>query len=473
MFACWSADQCISRILVCNGKEDCVDGADEDISLCKSAQKPVGVTSATNVSTTVTYIASTEVPKRSTIDMSIVMSILEEIRANSTLDWPTKLSAVVVPVTENATQSATPSTTLAPSTTTPELVKPAVFRLGDLSLHKMESTGSSGPVFDEFTEQGTHATITFPQMLEPAHVNHFQAGFPMPTTVMPVESPTADETVLFAPSTTSQPIGTDLENWSSESQTAEMNVHKNQPAPEGSINGWWLVDQYPRTEGCKWGFLVWTNTISDQCRPQNVRLVNLPHNEISVIWNAPIWTSTWDLVAYNVGCEIENTEAGHKIRKKKSPLLSPLVHEYLFHHILPDDSLKITVTGEYTYIRQFLLKNSVWNKTIAFLIFHAATYRDREQKTYESASEPVYRHQTISSVMNNGKDGLIISSAKQGNNYPGKMGFEDTMGLSVGGALACLMMLLLGLYLFKRKKTNLSHLQGTNVRALRMRKVDR
>ena len=72
------------------------------------------------------------------------------------------------------------------------------------------------------------------------------------------------------------------------------------------------------------------------------------------------------------------------------------------------------------------------------------------------------------------KDAAAMPSAKQ-INYPGKMGFEDVMGIAVGGTLAALMIILIGIYLFKKRANIFSYkgAHGTHGRALRMRKIER
>lgn len=98
-------------------------------------------------------------------------------------------------------------------------------------------------------------------------------------------------------------------------------------------------------------------------------------------------------------------------------------------------------------------------------------YEDRDKVQYVFKSEPLLRINAPTVI---DKKEIFSSTAQQTVKEPGSMSFEDTMGISVGGALAALMAFLLALYLFKRKKrTGLASSSGTNVRALRMRKVQR
>lgn len=85
----------------------------------------------------------------------------------------------------------------------------------------------------------------------------------------------------------------------------------------------------------------------DYLRPQRLRLIRStqPH-DVTVAWDTPDTSQigSWSLVAFIVAWEIQRVGAVKKV--KTSPLLSTLVHEYVFHNILPEDSLNITVKGK-------------------------------------------------------------------------------------------------------------------------------
>ncbi|GAU97145.1 hypothetical protein RvY_08497 [Ramazzottius varieornatus] len=411
LFTC--GDQtCISLTKVCNGILDCLDGGDEDKLMC----------SATTTTTLLTLPpvtqaeTSTETVNTVTMDHSTVWSVVEELRGNLTLNWPAvRLDTEMATSTEEPlglTSSTATTTTISTTKTDTSTVKTTGGKsVGGIKIVRLpldsHSTSEENVVYQtapESTTVATHATITFPAMFGPQYVNHFEgnhAAHAEPTTPSRPTSSTEARVKITNRKTVTTALAIPDKN---EVQHSE-----------------------------------------NYLRPQRLRLIRStqPH-DVTVAWDTPDTSQigSWSLVAFIVAWEIQRVGAVKKV--KTSPLLSTLVHEYVFHNILPEDSLNITVK---------------------------AMYEDRDKVQYVFKSEPLLRINAPTVI---DKKEIFSSTAQQTVKEPGSMSFEDTMGISVGGALAALMAFLLALYLFKRKKrTGLASSSGTNVRALRMRKVQR